>query len=193
MIKRYAACLIAILCLVTSLSGNASASLEVSVDTEYYSVYGETREEINRSLQENGPIGESGENVTALTKTDLQWHINMLMDDFSCHTTSVTVRAEITLILPKLEDIEYLEPKLALEWMEFMSAVERHEDRHRIISETSAAKTEMSLLNMGPEGSCDELKARANAIGDNVHEESQELNRKYDLDTRHGKDQGVVF
>ena len=59
MIKRYAACLIAILCLVTSLSGNASASLEVSVDTEYYSVYGETREEINRSLQENGPIGES--------------------------------------------------------------------------------------------------------------------------------------
>ena len=180
-------------CLVTSISNDASAALEVSVTTEYYSVYGIIREEINESLQENGPIGESGEIVTALTKSDLQWHINFLMDEYFCHIASVKASAKITYVLPKLEDLEYLEPELALGWNRFMSAVERHENSHRKISEASAAKMEMSLSNMRPEESCDKLKARANAIGDRIHGESIELNRKYDLDTAHGKNQGVVF
>jgi len=193
MIKRYAVCFITLFCLLISLSNDASAALEISVSTEYYSVYGNTREEINQSLQANGPIGESGKTVTALTKSDLQWHINFLMDDSSCQITSVTVKEEITYILPKLEDIEYLEPELALRWKKFMIAVERHESSHRMITETSASKMEMSLRNMGPEESCDKLKTSANTIGDRVHGESIELNKKYDLDTGHGKNQGVVF
>jgi predicted secreted Zn-dependent protease len=175
------------------MSNDASAAPELSVITEYYSVYGETAEEINESLEANGPIGESGENVTALTITNMQWHINFLMDEYFCHIASVTVSAKITYILPKLEDLEYLEPELALGWKSFMVAVERHEHSHRMITETSASKLEMSLMNMGPEESCDKLKTSANTIGDRVHGESIELNKKYDLDTGHGKNQGVVF
>ena len=193
MIKRYAVCFIALYWMITSLSNDASAELEVSVTTEYYSVYGESAVEINESLQANGPIGESGKTVTALTKSNLQWHINFLMDDSSCQITSITVSEEITYLLPKLEDIEYLEPELALRWKKFMLAVERHEYTHRMITETSASKMEMSLRNMGPEESCDKLKTRANTIGDRIHREAIELNNKYDLDTGHGKNQGVVF
>ncbi len=84
-IKRYAVCLFALYCLVTYLSNEASAALEVSVTTEYYSVYGETAEEISESLRANGPTGESVETATALTKSNLRWHINMQMGDSSCN------------------------------------------------------------------------------------------------------------
>ncbi len=74
-----------------------------------------------------------------------------------------------------------------------MIAVEKHEYSHRMITETSASKMDILLSDMRPEESCDKLKARAYEIGDRVHGESVELNRKYDLDTAHGKNQGVVF
>jgi predicted secreted Zn-dependent protease len=193
MIKRYAISFIALFCLVNSLSSDASAAPEISVTTKYYSVYGETGEEINESLKANGPIGESGERVTALTKSNMQWRITMQMGYSLCHLVSATINVDITYILPKLEGIEYLEPELALRWKKFIIAVERHEYGHRMITESSASKMEMSLGNMGSEESCDILKARANVIGDRIHGESIELNNKYDLDTGHGKTQGVVF
>jgi predicted secreted Zn-dependent protease len=133
----------------------ADASPHVSVNREYYQVYGETETEIRDYLGNNYLVGENGEEATALTEYSLEWKMDMVMDGSSCRVTSAIVDVEITFVLPRLDDSDLLEPDLLNKWATFMSAVEDHELGHHDITVEWAEKVDRMLRNLRPETSCD--------------------------------------
>jgi predicted secreted Zn-dependent protease len=191
--KTLPICFLALLLLKSILIVSIDAAPDVEVNTEYYPVYGETEREIRDYLGNNYLVGENGEDATALTKSSLEWKIDMLMDDSFCRITSADVVVEITFVLPRLDDSDLLEPDLLNKWETFMRAVEDHELGHHDITVEWVEKVDSMLQNLGPEASCDILKANANEMGNMMIEKAKEMHRRYDDDTEHGAREGVVF
>ncbi|MGL5033422.1 MAG: DUF922 domain-containing protein, partial [Microcystaceae cyanobacterium] len=57
----------------------------------------------------------------------------------------------------------------------------------------AAQEIEKSLLNLGTFPNCQELKAKANRVGDRLIKKYAQRDIDYDLRTEHGKKEGVML
>jgi len=167
----------------------------ISIHRETYSVTGSSREEIRRSMLDRGPRDERGLPRFAKTEWKVDWRWEKDIDG-GIKIDSLSVTCSASILLPQrdppiLADAQSTrEAELRFIWSEFLSKLERHELNHlkhvRYRAPHIAARLKEAQQRYGSLST-----QRANSIASRVLREIRDLDRRYDIETRHGKSEGV--
>ena len=112
-------------------------------------------------------------------------------------TTSATVRTDIDKIIqaghPSSVTTDNAAPDLQQRWQNYLKALLKHEDGHRVLAQFAAAEVGKQLRSIKAAPNCDALaesiKTKANA----TIVEFREKEAQYDRKTEHGAAQGARF
>ena len=189
----------ALLCVLAPVGALAQADWEtiaqgheIAVKREYYQIRGETAEALLREMQRKGPSGDTPDDrFYAITRSQSSFRYETLRRGSTCTLTSVGVRTDIVVLLPKWEGENGSDP-LAKQWREFIRKLEQHENGHVSISRSGSEKMYLSLKGL-PSASCGALKETARSTAKRLSDKVQEENEQYDQMTGHGRSQGAVW
>lgn len=177
----------------TLVNLDATAAPTVNIETEYYSVEGDTAAEIRRSLNRNSPIRYNGKNFDGLTNWYVKWRFWWEKSENSCQIDRVTTTVDIKYTMPRLENADSIDPSLQNKWNSYITALQNHEDEHKNIAVETAEEIEKAIANIEAADNCEELEDKANSLGHSIIEEYKEVQKQYDRDTRHGATEGAKF
>ena len=152
----------------------------------FYDVPGTDPRAIREGLKRLGPTDETdGKRVDALTRWSYNWRWQSRTTAGVCKITSVTLDLSIEVTLPRLSDANRLSGGTRDRWNVYMIALRRHELGH-----VEIARKHMDAIRRAVESaSCAEANDAARSLLATVRDE----NARYDVETRHGARQGVVF
>jgi predicted secreted Zn-dependent protease len=143
-----------------SVDTSASCSTDIKIETSRsdtkFDVKGLTVDEINASLQANGPLVD-GEVAAGLTEYEYGidgTYCTMLR---SCSIGDVTIHADIVVTLPNLTTFDQLSAALKPSWTRFADMVNVHENRHVTIVEEGLAEIRRQLLVVAQQPDCGTL------------------------------------
>ncbi len=164
------------------------AAPDVNTQTEYYYVDGETAQEIRADMNSK----RSGD-YDAYTEWYVKWRFRWKSDDTECYLTSVTTTVDVKFSLPKLAEETVANEDAKRRWKHYYHALVEHENGHRDFGVKAANEVEYALSNMGSRRSCSTLETDANKLAKEIVRKFNALEKQYDVDTRHGMNNGAVF
>jgi predicted secreted Zn-dependent protease len=139
--------------------------LQTSVKTDYYSVEGTSTEAIFRFIEQNGPTDGQGKRGSGLTS--VVWAYDWKGDrqnDGSCSIASMTIHADMSVLLPQHANEAGLSPEILQHWREYAAGVATHEQRHVDIYTNGANDIKDEMSSIGKLEDCDELENRIESI-----------------------------
>lgn len=172
---------------------NFNSTPAIDIETVYYPVSGETREEIGKSLQLNSPIQTDGVAHHGRTKWDVFWNYSWAIVDGQCQIVQVDTRLEVLYTLPQLTGQDNLTDEDKSYWRSYMRALTAHEEEHKRIAVMAAQEVQAELWNVPATDSCEMLEQNANTLGEDIVARYIEVQDQFDIDTNHGMDDGAVF
>jgi predicted secreted Zn-dependent protease len=155
----------------------------------YYSVTGNSAEELEDSLRQNGPRDELGAVRFAYTDWTVKWNWKR-QDDGTIDLRSVQLTCLATILLPKVDSREGWTPDLSLAWDAFVERTRHHELNHvghveqlapRILDRLDQVATQLGRVSA----------KRAESIVADVIAQIRAKDREYDATTRHGRTEGT--
>lgn len=164
-----------------------------SLNIEFYEVHGESRDELRRSLEENGPIGESGDRYHGYTKWNIGWNFKLTPSGRQCRITDLTTKLEVTMTLPRWNKPDNAPKDLAQEWDRYSTALRQHEDGHQNMGISAAEEIKQRLSGLTGTGGCQKLAEDMNSKANAVIAEFNAKELAYDATTEHGATQGARF
>jgi predicted secreted Zn-dependent protease len=176
-----------------SLPLAAIAATETRVNNVYYTVEGETGEDIWADILAKSPVQQNGKQFAAHTRWNVSWQFWWLDQGSSCGISKVTSRLEVTYTLPRLKKTSSMPDSVITRWDKYYAALFDHELGHKDLGSRAAAEIENQVLNMGTRSSCEQLESDANEIGKNVIAKYSRIEKDYDRTTNHGLNTGAVF
>ncbi len=157
----------------------------------YYTVTGNTVEEIRAEMRRLGPkVG--GGTYFAESRSPMRWNWRFERTGTSyCSINDVTVSINSEITLPRWTAPEDAEPALIDEWNRFLSALETHEAGHKDIS----AKAGHNIITRlrGFSDLCSNINSRATELARAIVDRAVIEQSEYDISTRHGLTQGASF
>jgi predicted secreted Zn-dependent protease len=169
------------------------AAPTVTEETVYYNVQGTSADELRTQLNKLGVKESDGKTYYGYTNWNVSWRYLSGSDRTNCRITSVQTTVRIKFTFPKWIDRSKAPDELRQKWDKYITALERHERRHRDIAAEAAVQIERAIAGMKPRGSCDGLKRDANAVGHLLVEDCKKRQSDYDARTNHGKLEGARF
>lgn len=160
----------------------------VNTDTEYYIVDGEDA----ASIREDMNAKRSGK-YDAYTSWKVKWRFYWDNKKTSCTITDVKTDVAVKFTLPKLAKNTQADSDAKRRWNNYYRALIAHENGHRDFGIEAATEIETALLSMGQRSNCKTLETEANELAHSIISEYGERNKQYDVDTRHGMNDGAVF
>jgi predicted secreted Zn-dependent protease len=143
-----------------SVDTSAACSTDIKIATsrsdETFDVTGLTVDEINASLQANGPLVDA-EVAAGLTEYEYRIDGTYCTTSRSCTMGDVTIHADIVVTLPNLTTFDQLSAGLKPSWTRFANMVEVHETRHVTIIEEGLAEIRRQLLIVAQQPDCGTL------------------------------------
>jgi predicted secreted Zn-dependent protease len=143
------------------INTSANCSTDIRVVTwrrdATFDVSGLTVDEIEASLDANGPIVE-GERAVGLTAYTYGFDGAFCDRAGSCTIGALSIRADVVVTLPRLTTLSQLDPQLRDLWQRFYDRVRVHEERHVTILEDALAESRRQLLLIGAQPNCDTLE-----------------------------------
>jgi predicted secreted Zn-dependent protease len=82
------------------LSSSAFATPKVNINTEYYSIYGSTANELRNEMNTKSSIKQSGNTYDAYTSWFVNWRFNWNENNGQCSMTSVKVLSKLISLYP---------------------------------------------------------------------------------------------
>ena len=178
-----------LLCL---LSNSAFAAPKVNINTEYYSIYGSTANELRNEMNTKSSIKQSGNTYDAYTSWFVNWRFNWNENHGKCSMTNVKTTVKVNFTLPKWKNSNSAAVDLKKRWTHYYNALITHENGHKDFG-VNAAKEVESRLSVLSAKSCSSLKSKANRLGKKIIDKYIVLEKKYDKNTNHGMKNGAVF
>ncbi len=169
----------------------AVAAPAVSIQTSYYSVSGSDTNSLYQSLQQNGPIGESGKRYHAVTRWKANWSYAWREAANWCHLDKVEVSVDIEYLLPKLKEADTKPEKFRADWETYFLALFKHEQQHKDYGVQAAVELEKNLLAVNSQQSCSSLKNKMADTAQKVLDKYDRLEKEFDRVTDHGLKQGI--
>jgi len=166
--------------------------MEVAVACVTYDVEGETAEALAASMDARGPRDERG-HYHGYTAFELSYGYDEREGEGACRPESVLVRIRIVHVLPALAQGRALGPGLAARWERFTERLTVHEAGHGELDVAAALRLFAALALLPPEPSCGAVRDRAHATFQGVVRGLRRDNRRYDMETAHGVEQGARF
>lgn len=130
----------------------------------YYEISGGTMSELRQALRNQGPRGYLG-------YTDTKVQTGFSSSD-ECMIAIISV-----IDLPSLDNLDSLTDSVRERWVAMIQSLETHEHNHHQL----AVETAWAEFMIG----CPELDSLVDRI--------DQINREYDINTRHGESEGVKF
>lgn len=160
----------------------------VETETTYYTVDGETAQEIRRDMNQK----RSGK-WDAYTKWYVKWRFFWRETKDECTIKRVKTHVDVQFTLPRLATPTRANADAKRRWRRYYDALIAHENGHRDFGVNAATEIGEALLAINSEPSCDELKRAANALGYRILDRYIAEEKQYDIDTNHGMNEGAVF
>lgn len=181
--------LAAVLALLTASPAGAADPIHADRQEIHYVVTGSTAREILDSLDRQRR--NAGVNYYAEARWAVQWRY-----DYGSPTRNACavrnpriVLVELT-TLPRWERPRAVSGALEAQWARFMENLRRHELGHLEHGRRAAAEI-LAMLQKSRGAGCDELGVKVNAAGDAIVKRYGDLDRRYDVETQHGRTQGA--
>ena len=177
---------------VTTASDRASAGVvRLHLDKVYYDVDGATPGALAAALEARGPRMR-GRRFFGMTEWEVRANYRGARRADACHVQDLTVRVSVETHLPRWRRRHSASPALQRAWSQFLDALDRHEQGHRVLAEQAAEAIRMRLAALEAP-TCRRLEAAAYREVDLVIDEYEEHNETYDRGTDHGRRQGAVW
>ncbi|MDX1532072.1 MAG: DUF922 domain-containing protein, partial [Rhodothermales bacterium] len=165
--------------------------VEVITEEEFYDVEGATAEALAGTLLARGPrVG--GKRFFGKTEWEVMAEYRWVERATGCAIEDLDVYALVTVRLPRWQDPHAAPPTLRQQWSRFISALERHERRHRDLAEEAAHAIRWRLVSVRAR-TCDAIEAAAQREVQHVLDSYERRQRQYDEHTGHGQTQGATW
>ena len=169
-----------------------SAEPTININTSYYPVFGNNAFSIRQSIQQDGPVGQNGKQFHASTTWKVNWSYRWTESRSVCRLNQLKVNVDIDYLLPELKSLNELDETLQKRWKHYSEALFKHEQQHKEVGLEAARELEKRLLAI-PQLPCNEFETTLAQTAQQVLDEYDALEKKFDLDTNHGINQGVIL
>lgn len=166
---------------------------QISVNTIYYQIHGETGDELRSQMDTLGVTGKEGNRYGAYTEWYVRWAYPYTAANGSCSTGRVEVSVEVTFTFPQWNNPANVPKSLIDNWNRYLEALQHHEEGHKQIAIRAGEEIFKALNELTTYPSCNELEQAADEIGESILEEYRLREEIYDEETGHGETQGVRF
>jgi predicted secreted Zn-dependent protease len=155
----------------------------------YYIAAAVPNESLQSILNAASPFRHDGRVFFGHTDWHVQWYMRWSEGpQGSCKITEVNTKINGTIILPKLVNATTAQQE---RFNALLAALRVHEMGHYEIARRAAADIESGILSMPQMNTCAALQAAANERGTETLDQYKAIERKYDVDTDHGRKQGA--
>lgn len=155
----------------------------------YYSVEGNTAEQLEESLRLKGPRDDFGAVRFAYTHWTVEWDWK-LTDRGHVDPHSVELKCLATVMLPMIKERDVVAADLLAAWDGFVKRTERHELNHVKHVEELAPQIVKRLHRAAPRGEGISVKVAESIVADGIAR-IRAKDREYDRATSHGKTEGT--
>ncbi|SCX89525.1 DUF922 domain-containing Zn-dependent protease [Desulfoluna spongiiphila] len=190
--QRRRLCLLSILWLLC-VAAMARAQPAVTVQTEYYDIYGWTAEELREQMVRFGVVWRDGKTYDALTTWTASWRYSWESGPSRCRITAVETSVAVLHRYPRWVNKKEAGPGLQHRWERYMAHLATHENGHKNIGIAATAAIEQAIRQMPALSNCQALEAAANGLAEEVLDTYRAQEASYDQQTGHGRTQGAVF
>ena len=175
--------------LLLLLAAECSAEVGESLDYTYYPVNAQRGQAVRAALQAVTPIRENGQVFYGYTKWNVRWNFRWNENpDRSCKITSVNTSVSGTITLPQLAGGD---DGQRATFDRYVTALKEHEIGHFRIGKSAAQAIDAQIMSLPAASSCASLEKNANDGAYALLEMYKQNERKYDVDTEHGRTQGA--
>lgn len=169
------------LSIAASHPSSAVADTVISKSITYFSVGGQTAEELDKALSERGPLMNStGSRHPGATRIKFGGTVTYVKLGSRCSVGSAKVTLSTKLILPRWKHRRKANRDLALVWDTLASDIKRHEERHAEIARNHARKLERDFLALKPEADCERMQARVARVSETAIQEHDRDQARFD-------------
>ncbi|MDP2313624.1 MAG: DUF922 domain-containing protein [Pseudomonadota bacterium] len=150
----------------------------------WFDLEGTDRIDLLESCLERCPRDEAGVTVASLTTWRLDWSWTPRPTD-TCEVAGANVDVAVTVELPRWAPPSEADPALVVEWGQWLTALERHEQGHVEVAHVFAHDAEAVIADAGCAG--------ADAAGTRLLAGLRQAQVDYDAETASGHTQGASF
>jgi predicted secreted Zn-dependent protease len=173
-------------------TGPTAARPLITAREQYYDIDGSSAGALRDQINRLGPKDESGQSRDALTVWNLEWSYGTVQRGDSCVLRDVKVTLDVATTLPRWKPPSTATSRLNDQWRGYLDHVKLHESGHRTIAERNAREL-MTALGAMRGMSCQKLSDDASRRAEEIVADGRSRNRAYDVETKHGQNQGVVL
>lgn len=161
------------------------------VREEHYVVYGQTIDDIQRSISDRSPVRTPQGVFAGNAKSEYQTTYRLVsISQTECALQDVAVKVESVVTLPQLAPGNLSRPAEE-EWRRYYTALRTHEYLHVESAKESARATQQWLASMKISGPCYAARPRVRAAIEAFILKLDERDRQLDVITDHGRSQGA--
>jgi predicted secreted Zn-dependent protease len=146
---------------IVAIGGSAIAKPIYNTKYSYYTVGGDSAEQIYSAMLRKGPRVNGAKAYAATSATTTQ--DGKLMQASSCRIQEYQLRLDFVIKLPKIKNDKVLPPADRVRWKEFSAFLKKHEETHRSIWLGCAADLERQVRSISA-SSCGDADKKAAAM-----------------------------
>lgn len=159
-------------------------------DIVWYPITGATLNDLRAQMRLLGPR-DGGIPRAGYTRGYTHWSVTYANDAGACVLRTERVTVSDTVTLPLWTPPANADPAVVAEWSRFVTMLGRHEEGHREITLTGAARIARTLSAVPSHASCADLMADVNTQGHAILDAMNASQQQYDLETNHGLRRGT--
>jgi predicted secreted Zn-dependent protease len=156
----------------------------------YYDIRGTTAAELRAEIARLGPVSD-GIRHQAVTNWRLSWQPVTSVSGQRCSVSSLNVSLTIEIVIPRWVNEIGAQQGLSTNWRTYLTGLLNHEHGHKDIALAGADEVRALTKAAAPQSSCEAAVAAINAAGKAIVDKTIAGQRQYDLETNHGRNQGV--
>ncbi len=151
------------------LVATAADAASVTKSYSYFSIGGQTLDEIEDELARHGPeVRSSGQRHPGATRMQFNTRLDYADRRGRCAIGKATVTVKAKVILPRWRRHKKAETDVRLIWDTLASDIKRHEERHVEIAKNHAREMEKAFMRVSPQASCAATAEKAKAVSNQL-------------------------
>ena len=170
-------CVAGALALMCVLPAVAMAQPNQSTKYKYYTINGDSAQEIYGAMLRKGPRVNGAKAYAATSATTTQ--DGRMQQGGSCRIEDYKLSIDFVINLPKIRDEKVLPPGERRRWQQFSSFLRKHEETHRAIWLDCAAQLERQVKAIKVK-SCGEAERRARVLWEKMRNACSKKHNAFD-------------
>lgn len=146
-----------------------AATADISKKYSYFSIYGNSPEELDREIAKRGPkLQLTGTRHPGATNMQFGLKTKFSNNGNNCRVENAYVSLDLKLTLPRWKNRAKASEDMALMWDTLSADIKRHEERHAIIARNHALELERTLESLPRQSDCKAMQAMVSKTADKI-------------------------